>query len=256
MRSDAKEAHGLDEPLGGVVLVPANSVPVVHGELVVEVVVSFADGDQGSEEMVARGVLVVEGGLSEVVSKGVDAKRGLRIGNVRTRAKSNNRQLTHLVNEAQPSKTSINIAALPVAPEVAGNDGGENVCRSDEERHIVVVLPPHNRVLAQVADVSDTGCSAGSEEHPAKMSVEEALVGVVGVEVGVGVTVVGAVLGAPPFNRTLGGTGASESEDNLQGKGSVVGTVRPETMVTSSNTCIIVSSSSKRKSQNGTHRDR
>ena len=53
-----------DEPLGGIVLVPLDRVAVVHGELVVEVVVPFADGDEGGDEVVARGVLVVERGFA------------------------------------------------------------------------------------------------------------------------------------------------------------------------------------------------
>ena len=69
-----------DEPLGGVVLVPPDSVTVVHRELVVEVVVTLADSDQGCDHMVLRGVLVIEGRFSEPVRKGVDAESGLRRG--------------------------------------------------------------------------------------------------------------------------------------------------------------------------------
>lgn len=66
-----------DEPLGRIVLVPFNGISVVHGELVVEVVVTFADSYEGGNEVVLGCVLVVEGGLTEPVSEGVDTECGL-----------------------------------------------------------------------------------------------------------------------------------------------------------------------------------
>ena len=69
--------HGPNEPLGRVILVPLDSVTVVHGELMVEVVIAFADGDERGDHVVAGSVLVVEGTLAEPVSEGVDTERGL-----------------------------------------------------------------------------------------------------------------------------------------------------------------------------------
>lgn len=66
-----------DEPLGRIVLVPLDSVSVVHGELVVEVVVSFAVCDERGDHMVTRSVLVVERRLPEPVCKGVHTERRL-----------------------------------------------------------------------------------------------------------------------------------------------------------------------------------
>lgn len=66
-----------DEPLGRVVLVPLDRVPVIHGELMVEVVVAFADGDERGDDMVAGRVLVVKRRLAKPVRKGVDAERRL-----------------------------------------------------------------------------------------------------------------------------------------------------------------------------------
>lgn len=63
-----------DEPLRWVVLVPFDRVPVVHGELVVEVVVALADRDQRGNEVVTRSVLVVEWCLAEPVRKRVHAE--------------------------------------------------------------------------------------------------------------------------------------------------------------------------------------
>jgi hypothetical protein len=46
--------HGPDEPLGRVVLVPFDSVSVVHRELVVEIVVALPDGNEGGDDMIAE----------------------------------------------------------------------------------------------------------------------------------------------------------------------------------------------------------
>ena len=43
----------------------------------VEVVVSFANSDQSSDKMILWSMLIIEGGLTEPVSKGVDAESGL-----------------------------------------------------------------------------------------------------------------------------------------------------------------------------------
>ena len=53
-----------NEPLGGIELVPPDSVPVVHWELVMEVVVPFAEGYQRRQQVVPRCQLVVVCGRS------------------------------------------------------------------------------------------------------------------------------------------------------------------------------------------------
>ena len=78
MRSETKPGHGRDEPFGGVVLVPLDGVSEIHRELVVEVVVAFADGAESGKEVVTRGVLVVKGFVTEPVGERVDTERGLR----------------------------------------------------------------------------------------------------------------------------------------------------------------------------------
>ena len=46
MRRQSKFGASRDEPFGGVVLVPPDSVTVVSRELVMEVVISFSKGDK------------------------------------------------------------------------------------------------------------------------------------------------------------------------------------------------------------------
>ena len=77
MGSEAEERHNADEPLCRVVLVPSDGIPEVHWELVVEVVVAFANGDQSSDDVVAWRVLVVKWCLSKIMSKRVDAESAL-----------------------------------------------------------------------------------------------------------------------------------------------------------------------------------
>lgn len=72
--SETKLVADPDEPLGGVVLVPLDRVAVVHGELVVEVVVAFANRAKGGDHVVARSVLVVERRLTEPVRERVHAE--------------------------------------------------------------------------------------------------------------------------------------------------------------------------------------
>lgn len=74
MRCKADPGHGGNEPFGRVVLIPFDSVTVVHWELMVEVVVSFTDRHKSGENVITGSVLVIEGGFSKPVSKGIDAK--------------------------------------------------------------------------------------------------------------------------------------------------------------------------------------
>ena len=63
--SQTKGRHGTNEPFGRVVLVPFDGISEIHWELMMEVVVAFSDGAKSSDEVVARGVFVVERLISE-----------------------------------------------------------------------------------------------------------------------------------------------------------------------------------------------
>ena len=60
-----------DEPLRRIILVPKYSVPVVNGELVVEVVISFAHSEDCSYQVVSWSVDVIVGRRTKPVSHGV-----------------------------------------------------------------------------------------------------------------------------------------------------------------------------------------
>lgn len=70
-----------DDPLGRVILVPFDGVTIVHGELMVEIMITLANSRKSRDDMVAWGVLIIKGCLSEPMSKRVDTKGGLEKNN-------------------------------------------------------------------------------------------------------------------------------------------------------------------------------
>ena len=74
VRSKADELHGCDEPLGGIILIPLDGITIVHGELVMEIMVTLSEGDKRGENVIARSMLIVEGSLTKVVSERVDTE--------------------------------------------------------------------------------------------------------------------------------------------------------------------------------------
>ena len=43
-----------NQPLGGIVLVPLDSITIIHGKLVVEIVVAFSECYEGSQQVISR----------------------------------------------------------------------------------------------------------------------------------------------------------------------------------------------------------
>lgn len=136
-----------------------------------------------------------------------------------------------MMHKHQPQHTGIDISAPRVSPEQPRNDGRQHEAHQDDHGQIVLVLEPDDGVLAQIADVRNTRLPPGLDEHPTDVTPEEALVGVVGVEVGVGVAVMGTVATAPPLNGALDGTSTKEGQHILQRETGVVCAVTPETVV-------------------------
>lgn len=66
-----------DKPLGRVVLIPPNGVAVVHRELVVEVVITFANGDKRCCKVIPGSMLVIERRFSKPMGEGIDAESRL-----------------------------------------------------------------------------------------------------------------------------------------------------------------------------------
>jgi hypothetical protein len=207
-----------DGPLGRVILVPLDSVAVVGGELVVEVVVALAESDKSGDDMVTRAVAVVEGLVAEPVGKGVDTEGGL-------------------LDEEDAEDTSVDEASEPVTPAETGNESGENETHEENDLEVVLVLPDNNGVVVEVRDVG-TANSLGVllHEHPTEVRVEKTLPDAVGVLVGVGVAVVSAMVAGPPSDGTLNGTATNSSEEDLEREAGRVGCVCPQTVVAGSDT--------------------
>ena len=180
LRGEAEQRRSANEELGRVPLVELGRVPVVLRELVVEVVVTLADGDERGDPVVLRRMLVVERCLTEPMSERVDAEG-------------------RVVDEQQASGAGEEEAAAPVAPSEAGDDRREDEAHADDQGQVPAVLPLDDRVDGKVANVRDTGAATRLDDHPADVRPPETLRGRVRVEVGVGVTVVSTVTTGPPL---------------------------------------------------------
>lgn len=193
---------------------PLDGVAVVRGKLVVEVVVSLAEGDESRDDVVARGVAVVEGLVAEPVGQGVDAEGGL-------------------LDEEDTQDAGVDEAALPVAPADAGDEAGEDHAHEDDGLEVVAVLPDYDGVIVQVRDVSAADAlGVLLHDHPAEVGVEQALADGVRVLVSVGVSVVGAVVPRPPADGALDGAAAHGRQEDLERERCGVGGVSPQPVIT------------------------
>ena len=136
--------------------------------------VALSDRNECGEDMVAGCMLVVKRGITKPVSQRIDTER-------------------RVMNEAQPENASINVATTGVAPEEPGNHSGDDETHEEDERDVMAVLPFDDVVLAQITDVGNARLSAGLDKHPTDMAPVKTFVGVVGIEVGIGVSVVNAM---------------------------------------------------------------
>lgn len=137
-----------------------------------------------------------------------------------------------LLDEANSEDTGIDEATDPVTPTETGNEGREDETHGENALDVVAVLPDDDGVLVEIGDVgSALSLRVLLEDHPADVGVEETLSDGVGILLGIGVTVVSSVAVRPPSNGTLNGTSANGSEVDSQGEVTLVGAVRPKTMV-------------------------
>ena len=192
VRSKADELHGCDEPLGGIILIPLDGIAIVHWELVMEVMVTLSKGDKRGENVITRSMLIVKGSFTEPVSERVDTE-----GRLSTKGESDCSYLstkrTHVVDKEQTSERRIEITATPIAPEVTGNDSRDDNTHQDEEPDEPFMLPTDDGVAGEIGDISDTRLATGFEDHPTDMRPEEPMMGPIGVEVSVGVTMMSTV---------------------------------------------------------------
>ena len=108
-----------------------------------------------------------------------------------------------MLYEYETNQTSPNEPPMPISPSIPRHRGGYDDRHDEGEDEIVSVLPFDNRIRSQVADICGTWLTPGLEDHPSDVRVKEAFTGVVGIKVGVGVSMVGAVSPSPPRNGTF-----------------------------------------------------
>ncbi len=212
MRRQSNFGAKRDEPFGGVVLIPPDSVAIISRKLVMKVVISFPKGDERGDQMVPGRMLVVERRLPEPVSERVERKYTV-------------------VHHAHPHRPSVDVPAMPVTPEIPRDGGGDGEAHEEDQPHVPPLLPAYDRALAEVAHVRDAGLAPRLDEHPANVAPPKTAVRIVRIEVGVDVAVVSTVPTSPPSNGALGGAGTSQCEEHLQGLRSVVRAMRPKTVV-------------------------
>ena len=140
------------------------------------------------------------------------------------------------MDNEQTSKPRIEITATPIAPEVTRNDGRNDNAHQDDEPDEPVMLPTDDGVAGEIRDINDTRLATGLEDHPTDVGPEEPMMGAIGVEVSVRVTMMGTVTTRPPLDRPLNSTRASECEEVFERTRSVVGTMGPEAVVARSDT--------------------
>lgn len=200
-------------PLGGVILVPFDSIAVVGGKLVVEIVVTLTESDDCGDDVIPGAVAVIEGLVTEPMGKRVDAEGGL-------------------LDKEDTEDTGVDESTHPIVPEKAGDSRREDQAHEQDDLDVMLVLPDDNGVLVEIGDVGAANAlGVLLHDHPAEMAVEETLADAVGVFAGVGVAVMSAVVAGPPTNGALNGTAANKRKEDAQNNASVVRLVCPETMV-------------------------
>jgi len=206
MRSNTTLLTDPDKPLGRIILVPLDRIPVVHRELVVEVVVALTDSDKRSEHMVTRRMLVIERCFSEPVGERINAKGRLQARIRSATIPQQGRSSTDVMDKDKSKQTRIYVPAHPVSPPVPSDKRREHHSHEKHQLEVVSMLPPDNIVLGEIAHVCYTGFTTRLDDHPADVRPKQALMGIVRVKIGVGVPVVRTMTTRPPSNGSLNST--------------------------------------------------
>ena len=175
-----------DRPLGGIVLPRFDTIPVVILELVVEVVVALAEGENRHEEAVARRAVGGIRTVADPVTERVDAKGGMV-----------HEHDTGEAGEQERAEGGIG-ATVDVADDRRQAEAHEN-----GDRHIIFVLPPGETVFLQIPHPCERRVRAAAEEKPADVGMEKPARDVIGVVIVVHEFVVAAVVGRPSKSGTF-----------------------------------------------------
>jgi len=181
-------------------LMPFDGVAVVAGELVMEVMISFAKSDKGSDDVIAGRVTVVKWLVSEPMSKRVDTEGCL-------------------LHKENPEDAGVDKSTNPITPAQSSNEARKDETHEDHNSKIVLVLPDNNGVLVQVRNIGTSNTlRVLLKNHPSHMGVQQSLADTIGILVGIGVTVMSPMITRPPTNGTLNSTTTNSCKENLQRK--------------------------------------
>ena len=177
---EAKLLPNPDRPLRWVILMPFNSIAVVGGELVVEVVVTLTKSDKSSDDVITGRVAVIEWLITKPMCQRVDTEGGL-------------------LDEEDSENTSVDESAHPISPSKTSDEAREDHAHEDDGLDVVAMLPDNDWVIIQIGDISTANSlRVLLHDHPANVRVEETLSNGVGIFVGVGISVMGSVISRPP----------------------------------------------------------
>ena len=132
------------------------------------------------------------------------------------------RKKNYMMDETQPQNAGIDISALRITPKIPRDECGDSEAHNEDQWDEILVLPLDDGTMGEVRDVRYTGSSTWFEHDPSHVRVEEPLMGVIRVKVGVGVTMVGTMATTPPLDRAFHSTCTGDSKDVLQWETGVV----------------------------------
>lgn len=173
-------------------MVGTDTVAVVTGELVVEVMKAFTEGEQCGDPVIACGLLVGVGSFTPEVADGVDAKGTL-------------------LCDGDPQCAGDDESGEGVTPE-CGDGGREDEAHDGTDEGEVAVLELDEAIFFEVSDVAVVTFGVVEGEEPADVGVPEAFVDVVGIFFGIDIAVVAAVVGGPFEDTAFEGGGTEEDE--------------------------------------------
>ena len=195
-----------DCPLARIPLPWLHAVAVVVLELVVIVVIAFAEGEEGHDGAVPR---TVAGGVwlaTKHVAEGVDEKRAM-LGD-HDAADAGDKESTECAGPWVHSHLKI-----PKVAECHRNDDPD-----DEADPVHILVLPHDQfVFPEVGDIVHRWLRIELEKQPTDVRPEEALGDIIGIFVMVDVFVMEAVIGRPVEAGIFERTGAEDEGEEFYG---------------------------------------
>lgn len=131
---------------------------------------------------------------------------------------------------------SIEESTAPVSPAKSSDSDGQNNSERDGESMEVLVLPLEQGVRLEIGAI---GFSNGGlvllDEQPSHVSPEESTLRIVGILIGIDITMMSTVIASPPEAGALEGRSTAKQNKETSGPVSAEGTMGEHAMITNSN---------------------